>query len=267
MTRRLPPLVTPTSVVTKTKILLVAEDALRAAKIRAILEEHGHDVFHAASVGEASEALEIQRFQFVLRDSAPGRALNGPALGRFHDLFQGRDRPLLVIIREDVAAAKPFHLANDEPGADAVIEGRASSARLAELLDGLLHERTRPFSPSAPIAPGGELPVFERDQFERQMNHDRRLMAEIIQLFVTETTHQIAALESALDDGFETEAKRLAHTLKGSFGAVYAHRAGAVAREMETAVADDPSSARILMPRLKRAAAEVQSKLQQLLVE
>jgi HPt (histidine-containing phosphotransfer) domain-containing protein len=267
MTRRLPPLVTLTSVVTTAKILLVAEDALRAAKFRAILEEQGHDVFHAASITEASEALEIQKFQFVLRDSAPGRALNGPAFGRFHELLQGRDRPLLVVIREDVAAAKPFYLANGEPGVDAVIEGRFSSVRLWELLDGLLHEGISRSSPSAPPLPSGVLSVFERDQFERQMNHDRRLMAEIIQLFVTETTHQIAALESALDAGSEVQAKRLAHTLKGSFGAVYAHRAGALAREMEAAVAGDLSSARSLMPRLKLANAEVQSELQQLLVE
>ena len=110
------------------------------------------------------------------------------------------------------------------------------------------------------------LPVFERDQFERQMNYDRRLMAEIIQLFVSETTLQIAALQSALDAGLDSQVKRLAHTLKGSFGAAYAHQAGAIAREMETAAAGDLSSARITA-RLKLATAEIQTKLQQLLAE
>ena len=265
--RHPPPLVFRTSAVVKTKILLVAEDAPRAANIRALLEEHGNDVFHATNPGEASEALEIQRFQFVLWDSAKGCALNPQTLNAFRVADQSRDKPLLVVIREDVAATEPLHLGDGEPGVDAVIEGRFSSTRLAEIVDELVRNRTLPSSSAGQAAPIAGVPVFERDQFERQMNYDRRLMSEIIRLFVTETSHQIAALQSALDAGLDTQVKRLAHTLKGSFGAAYAHQAGALAREMEAAATGDLSSARKVMPRLKRATEEIQGKLEQLLAD
>ncbi len=265
--RHRPPLVFRTSVVTKTKILLVAEDSFQAASIRALLQEHGHDVFHATNPAEASEALGIQRFQVVLWESAPGTALNREALSALRGPDESRDRPIFVLIREDAATAEPFHLAQGEPAADAMIEGRFSSARLAEIVDELVRNLSLPSSSATQAAIDAGLPVFEREQFERQMNYDRRLMSEIIQLFVTETRHQITALQSALDAGLDTQVKRLAHTLKGSFGAAYAHKAGAVAREMEAAATGDLSSARKIMPRLKLAAAEIQSKLEHMLAE
>ena len=255
------------SAVAKTKILLVAEDALRAANICTLLEEQGHDVFHAGSPGEAAEALEIQRFEFVLQDMAPGRTLSRQGLDRFNNLLQSPDRPLVVVLRESVSATEPLHRATEEPGVDVVVEGRFSATRLVEMVNELVHRRTPRSGPATPVAADGALPVFERDQFERQMNHDPRLIAEIVQLFVTETTNQMAALQVALDAGLEAQVKRLAHTLKGSFGAVYAHRAGAVAREMEAAAAQDLSSARRVMPRLELATSEIQSKLQQLLAD
>ncbi len=251
----------------RAKILLVSEDASRAASIRALLEKHGHDVFHTTSPGDAREALEIQRFQFVLWDSAQGKASDARSLNAFRALLQSRDRPSLVVIREDVSVTELLHLANGEPDADAVIEGRFSATRLAEIINELVSERSLPRSPAAQAISDAGLPVFEREQFERQMNYDRRLMSEIIQLFVTETNHQIAALESALDAGLHAQVKRLAHTLKGSFGAAYAHQAGAIAREMEAAATGDLSSARRIMPRLRRATADIQGKLEHMLTE
>jgi HPt (histidine-containing phosphotransfer) domain-containing protein len=253
--------------VVKTKILLVAEDSLRAASIRARLEQQGHDVFRAQSPAEASEALEIQRFQFVLWDLAKGAELNPQTLNAFRGTVQTRDKPLLVVIRQDVAATEPLHLAKGEPGMDPVIEGRFSSSRLAEIVDELVRSRALPSNFAAQSGIDAGLAVFEREQFERQMNYDRRLMSEIIELFVTETSLQIAALQTALDAGLDAQVKRLAHTLKGSFGAAYAHQAGAVAREMEAAATGDLSSARKIMPRLKRATAEIQGKLEQLLAD
>jgi HPt (histidine-containing phosphotransfer) domain-containing protein len=253
--------------VIKTKTLLVAEDPARAASIQAVLAERGHDVFHAQNPAEASEALEVQRFQFVLWDLAKENGLDPQTRNAFRGVVQIRDKPLFVVIREDVAAPESFHVANGEPGVDAVINGRFAAARLAEIVDELFRNRSSPSSPAAQTTLDAVLPVFERDQFERQMNYDRRLMAEIIQLFVSETTLQIATLQSALDAGLDSQVKRLAHTLKGSFGAAYAHQAGAIAREMESAAAGDLSSARKIMPRLKLATAEIQTKLQQLLAE
>jgi CheY-like chemotaxis protein len=57
------------------RILLLAEDAARAARISTLLEEQSHDLFHATNASEAFEALEVQKFEFVLRDAAFGDAL------------------------------------------------------------------------------------------------------------------------------------------------------------------------------------------------
>jgi HPt (histidine-containing phosphotransfer) domain-containing protein len=247
--------------VVRTKILLVAESSPRAANIRVLLQEHGHDIFHAASPTEATEALEIQRFDLLLWDGNPGAALS-----ILLDPAQSRHNLRLVVIRSD-AAEGPLRLARGEPPVDALIEGRFSYSRLAEIVDELVRNFASPSGQAGPFPAEATLCVFEREQFERQMNYDRRLMSEIIELFVTETSHQIFALQNALDAGLNSQVKRLAHSLKGSFGAAYAHKAGALAREMEAAATGDLSYARKIMPRLQSATTEIQSKLEQILAE
>ena len=246
----------------KTKILLVAEKSPRTANIRGLLQEHGHDIFHAASPAEASEALEIQKFELLLWDGNPGVALN-----TFRGLLESRNNPRLVVIRANALDDGPLRLARGEQPVEAVIEGRFSYSRLAEIVDELVRDLASPSRSLAALSEEDNLCVFERDQFERQMNYDRRLMSEIIQLFVTETSHQMIALQHALDAGLSSQVKSLAHTLKGSFGAAYALKAGALAREMEAAAAGDLSHARKIMPRLRFATTEIQSTLSQILVE
>jgi HPt (histidine-containing phosphotransfer) domain-containing protein len=254
--------------VTKTRILLVAEEAARAARVQPLLEENGSAVFHVPSISDALEALDMQRFDFVLIDSAPGSVLNRPALNRFQPIFQNHNRPQLVLIREDLTATNPFRLASRaEQGVDAVIEGWFSSSRLVELVSQLINRRELPPSPAAAPETGSQLPVFDRGQFELQMNYDQHLMAEIIQLFFTETNQQVAELQRSLAAGLGTQAKRLAHTLKGSFGAVYARRASAIAREIEEAVASDLPAAARLMPRLLQATTDIQNRLLELITE
>ena len=247
------------------RILLVAEDVPRAARIQMLLEEQSHDVFHAATVSEAFEALEMQRFECVLRDAPPGRELSHEALDRFQNSFQDDGRPRLVVIREDATAAEPFHLARpEEPGVDAVIGGHFSPRRLVELVS----EIARAPAPGPVNHAGADLlPVFERESFERQMNYDRGLMAEMVHLFITETNQQIAELQSCVETGNQVQVKRLAHTLKGSFGAVYGRRAAALAREMEEAATRDAASVAGIMLDLRRATAEIQRTLLDLIAE
>ncbi len=247
------------------RILLVAEDVPRAARIQMLLEAQSHDVFHAASVSDAMEALQMQRFECVLRDATPGRELSREALDRFQNSFQDDERPRLVVIREDATAAEPFHLARpEEKGVDAVIKGHFSPGRLVELVSEIARG---PAARPGPHADANLLPVFEREAFERQMNNDRGLMAEMVHLFVSETNQQIGELQASVETGDRVQVKRLAHTLKGSFGAVYGLRAGALAREMEEAATRDSASVARILPSLRKATAEIQQVLLDLVAE
>ena len=77
--------------------------------------------------------MEVQRFQFVLWDLAKENGLDPQTRNVFRGVVQIRDKPLFVVIREDGTAPESFHVANGEPGVDAVIKGRFALARLAEI--------------------------------------------------------------------------------------------------------------------------------------
>jgi HPt (histidine-containing phosphotransfer) domain-containing protein len=245
--------------VTKQRVLFVGEGP-RSSEMVALLERRRHDVFHALDADQAIEALHVQRFGLVVCDASISR-------DRLQRLRETADSPWLV----------ELHDSDDEPslkrrtngaGTEAVIAGLGNLERVTELLDRLLvtpGEFVANPSQLSGLAPLG-LKVLDHEKFAGQMNHDPEMMAEIIDLYLAETKNQLRELESLVRQNERLAACRLAHTLKGSFGAVYASRAGALAREIETALATgDLGLAAALLDPLKESAADAENALHQFL--
>jgi HPt (histidine-containing phosphotransfer) domain-containing protein len=110
------------------------------------------------------------------------------------------------------------------------------------------------------------LPILDFDKFRGQMHDDSAVMSEIIHLYLKETKKQVRELGELVERRDAPAACRLAHTLKGSFGAVFAVRAGGLARELETAMAaGDFNFAGALLDPLKESAAGAETALGQFL--
>ncbi|HEY7305305.1 MAG TPA: Hpt domain-containing protein [Bryobacteraceae bacterium] len=108
---------------------------------------------------------------------------------------------------------------------------------------------TEPFEPAAfaEAVSGGEawethtegLAVFDLEEFQEQVGHDPELAAEIIDLFLSESSQQVPAMQDALRLGEYSRLRTLAHTIKGSFGSLHAPCARTRAQELETAAAEE----------------------------
>jgi HPt (histidine-containing phosphotransfer) domain-containing protein len=151
----------------------------------------------------------------------------------------------------------------DTEGADAILEGNLASSGWAGVL--LSFSAAKSGVP-AEVSRYEALAAFDGESFQQQMSYDQESMAEIIHLYIGETARQLADLEKLIADEESQKVQKLAHTLKGSFGAVCAHRAMALAREIELAAAQsDFSRASAVFRELGPAVADAQARMEALL--
>ncbi len=244
----------------KERVLFVGVEGSLSRGMIALLEGRQYDVSHAVDADQASEALQVQHF---------GLIVCGPSI----PLDRLRHHPEMpesgwLVELHDSDAEPALQLRSNGASTEAVIAGLGNLERVTDLLDRLLIE---PGEPAAdPARRRGSvslnLPVLDLDQFRGQMHNDAAVMSEIIHLYLKETNNQVRELGELVQRRDVPAACRLAHTLKGSFGAVFAYRAGALARELETAMAaGDLSFAGALLAPLKESAAAAETVLGQLL--
>jgi HPt (histidine-containing phosphotransfer) domain-containing protein len=240
---------------------LVGGDEARLTGIIKELEGLGYETLYARDSEQALEALTISHVE-VLLCFEPAR------LAGLRKAAGDAAEPcwFVAVCASDSISDPRVHFSpggNDTEGADAVLEGNLASSRWADVLGR--------FSVEKSVAQG-EVPrhealtAFDRELFERQMSYDPETMAEIIHLYTGETARQLAELEKVIADGESQRARKLAHTLKGSFGAVCAQRAGALASEIELAAGDSNlSRASALFRELVPAVSDAQAGLETLL--
>jgi HPt (histidine-containing phosphotransfer) domain-containing protein len=224
----------------------------------ALLEQRRYDVFHAVDAEQANEALQVQHFGLVVCDpSIPLKQLRQP---------EKKEAGWLVELH-DSDTEPSLERRSNGASTEAVIEGLGNLERVTELLDRLL-DQSGEFAAS-PVLAGAlalNLPVLDREMFRRQMHNDPALMGEIIRLYLKETKHQLDEIDVLVRRRNGGPASRIAHTLKGSFSAVFASRAVAVARELEMAlVASDFGLALALLDPLAESAAAAEIALREFL--
>jgi HPt (histidine-containing phosphotransfer) domain-containing protein len=241
--------------------LLVGGGEARLSRIVTELEGLGYETLYAPDAEQALEALKIAHFSALF-------CFDPPLLARIRNAsasVAGQCWFVAVCASDstlDPRARIPSG-GSDTEGADAVLEGNLSSGRWADVLGQFSSEK-----PPVPneVARHARLTAFDRGLFELQMSYDSEAMLEIIQLYERETSRQLAELERAIADEESQRIRKLAHTLKGSFGAVCAPRARLLAQEIELAAADSSfSHASALFRELGLAVSDAQAGMEKLL--
>jgi HPt (histidine-containing phosphotransfer) domain-containing protein len=193
----------------------------------ALLEGRCHDVFHALDADQAIEALQVQHFGLIVCDPSV-------SFDRLHWHPEDQHSGWLVELHDSDAEPCLQWRSNGASSA-AVIAGLGNLERVTDLIDRLL-AGPGGFASKSPPPPAPSLPVLDRKRFCAQMNNDPAMMLEIIDLYIGETEKQLIELADVLRRQDCLRAGRLAHTLKGSFSAVFASRAGALAKQLEIAL-------------------------------
>lgn len=200
---------------TPLKLLLVETDANRAAELLNDLSAGSLDVFHVRDPLDAAEALRLKKFDMVLLNSADAASSLNAAVSGF------ASAPLIVGIGLDA----------DAPGISASLPGKDNGDLAAQLLT-LQQAHLAGSHEGAP-----ELTILDLAAFREQMGEDEELIKEIVSLFLTESSAQVLEIDSALAIGDFSRVTRLAHSLKGSLGSLYAVRSRHWANVLEASAA------------------------------
>ena len=214
------------------RILVVEAEEPQAIRILSILERAEHSASAVANCAEAAEALLLQRFDAVLIGSGQAGTEVAELAGCVRS--SGYSAPLLAYT-ESVGVP---------------VDGTLPLNFDAGQFEAALRNACQPSQEEQ----GSQLRVFEPDQFAEQCADDTSLMVEIIDLFEGERPEQMAAMSEALGAGDFDRLAKVAHTLKGSVGALHAPAARQSCQAIELAAKDrDAELCEAELQRLTRA--------------
>ncbi len=210
------------------RILLVEGDEPRADRLLSLLASFGHSTIPVPDLNEASEALFIQRFDAVLLGSGQSAEDSAAFLAKLRSLETGQrfDSRAAVLGCSPSLAALAF-LDGSLPDVFDAETLAVAVSRLQAVGQGNAASTASGLTPA--------LPVFEPDQFEEQCANETDLMIEIIDLFAAERERELPAMTEALAEGDFERLSRMAHTVKGSLGALHAPLARQRAQTLEMA--------------------------------
>ncbi len=216
------------------RILLVGNNAGESDRIAECLEKGSHAVLPAQGLDEAAQALQVQQFDAVMlpyrlvsEDLQPFR----DALNRFESKRNSAGRiPLLCYVSS--ASERPTMDELSRYHVDGCLPEPFDAVSFCRMVAGLASQLASS-SASRSEDPELLLPVFNADEFREQVGFDRELIVEIIELFLVESQKQVSDMRSALDAGDLATLSRVAHSIKGSLGSLYATRATARAQKLE----------------------------------
>jgi two-component system, sensor histidine kinase and response regulator len=212
------------------RFLLIENDPDNAERISSALTQAKHTVTPTGGFGEASEALEIQKFDAILLPHA--RLKEGfqeftGNLRRFECSQRNATRTCILSF-----AGTPSHEERG-PGlpVDGFITDEIGSDQFVQTVTRLATSIGRDIEDKGPCPESN----FDRKRFLDQVGGDRELALEILGLFLVERVSQMADICSALEAEDADRLSRAAHTIKGSIGTVAGERARLRAQELENA--------------------------------
>lgn len=212
------------------RVLLIEENHEDAERISSVLAQANHTVLPAHGFAEASEALQVQRFDAILMGT-----LGPESIAEFTAKLRQVERKHRSSSRTAVLSFAPRESVGaraTEVGIDAFLPKEFEAATFSEAVTTLARAVTS--SPGAAAAIS-DMPVFEPEEFEAQVAYDRELMVEIIDLFLAERPDQVNDMRTAMAAGDFQRLSRAAHTIKGSLGSMHAPQAKAHAQQLELA--------------------------------
>lgn len=218
------------------RILLVEKNPAESERITSLLESANHDVLSATGFEDASEALLVQKFDAVLLGSlgaADGVAAFTATLRALENSQRNSGRTAILSFSPQFTPESGSSLPGGVP-IDGYLPRDFEPATFSEAMTTLARALAHPRELTQP-GTSSELPVFEPEEFQAQVAHDRELLVEIIDLFLADRPDQINEMRTALAAGDYNRLSRAAHTIKGSLGSLHALQARAHVQDLELA--------------------------------
>lgn len=217
------------------RVLVIERHLDKLRRINTILEGAHYEVLSAGSFAEANEALQVQRFDAVLVGSPANSKEQAEFTAGLRNIE--RDRGVLtktpVLLCSNSMPSDVWQPTNED-GVDAYLPEEFVAATFTDAVLRL----AKAVSPAIKMTgqtSGSDLPIFEPEKFQQQVAYDKDLLVEIIDLFLGERPTQVNEMRASLAASDFTRLSRVAHTIKGSLGSLYATQARVHAQELESA--------------------------------
>jgi HPt (histidine-containing phosphotransfer) domain-containing protein/CheY-like chemotaxis protein len=218
------------------RVLLVDGNARQAQLISSKLAGANHIVLPASGLEEAAAALCSQKFDAVVLGSplpADGVADFTVKLRALEMNQRASSRTAILSVSPD-----PFDGSGWQPSEKTGIDGYLSEGFEAETLMAAVTSLAKAVCGPEKTGEGpnsADVPIFDSEKFKAQVAYDRDLLIEIIDLFLSEQSVQIAEMHEALAKGRYDQIYLVAHTIKGSLASLHAEVGRLRAEEIESA--------------------------------
>jgi PAS domain S-box-containing protein len=253
------------------RILLADDHEVNQRLGAGLLERQGHQVHVVGTGQDALAALASEApFDVVLMDvQMPGMdGLQATTALRRQEAGTGRHVPVIAVTAHAMQGDRERCLA---AGMDGYVTKPISGATLARALAAALgrpaavpavEDHSHLLGPGAPLE---EHAAIDAPALLRRLGGNRVLLAQVVQLFRTDSTRRLSELAAAVACQDWVRLGREAHTLKGTLGNLCANDASAAALRLEM-LARNQSSAELAeafqvltveMDRLQPALAEL----------
>ncbi|MEM9409683.1 MAG: response regulator [Planctomycetota bacterium] len=196
------------------KILLAEDNPVNQKLAVTILEKHGHQMTVVNTGKQALGAVAQQTFDLVLMDIQMPEMDGIEATGRIRKLEQPGNRlPIIAMTAHAMPQDRQRCLM---AGMDEYISKPFKAHELTGLIDHVFASRSHESSSSGTFDSEASSIYIDWNQAFETVGGDRKLLVEIIQIFLSGRENQIAELKQAIDANNLAERRRLAHTLKGT---------------------------------------------------
>jgi CheY-like chemotaxis protein len=210
--------------------VLLAEDNLVNQRLAVrLLEKRGHAVTVAGNGREALTALEKQGFDLVLMDVEMPEMGGFEATAAIREKEQGTGRhiPIVAMTAHAMKGDRERCLA---AGMDGYVSKPIQAHELWQVMEELVSRR---LAGETLPTPDPIEAVLDRATALKRVGGDRQLLAEIVQLFVSQCPRWLADIRLAVAQGDAILLYRTAHTLKGAVGNFGAAEACLEAQRLE----------------------------------
>ncbi len=207
------------------RLLLAEDNPVNQRLAVRILEKRGHHVTVANNGKEALCALERESFDVVLMDVQMPRVDGFEATGIIRELEAktGKHQWIIAMTAHAMTGDRERCLA---AGMDAYISKPLDARKLIELIE----EKT-PAEPAVASDRGED--GFDLAAALEQMDGDRELFGEVVELFQREVPDLVQRIRTAVTQGDGAELEQAAHKLKSSVGIFGRSAAFAACQELE----------------------------------
>jgi CheY-like chemotaxis protein len=207
------PFITAASAVRPLKLLLAEDNAVNQRLAVRILEKRGHHITVVGTGKDALCALERENFDAVLMDVQMPRidGFEATSIIREWEKKTGKHQYIIAMTAHAMTGDRERCLA---AGMDEYISKPLDAQRLIELL-----ERTVPLTSAPTVATQGVTDDgFDFAEALEQMDNDRDLFREVVELFNREVPDLLQRIRTAVEQGEASELEQAAHKMKSSVG-------------------------------------------------